>query len=79
MDPLFSRLILALYYLFLGGLALYGVHRLAMVALYYRTRIRSIPLPPDPECWPVVTVQLPLYHELYVGRKILARRLTRAR
>jgi cellulose synthase/poly-beta-1,6-N-acetylglucosamine synthase-like glycosyltransferase len=71
MDPLFSRLILALYYLFLGGLALYGVHRLAMVALYYRTRNRSIPLPPDPECWPVVTVQLPLYNELYVATRLI--------
>ena len=71
MDPLFSRLILALYYLFLGGLALYGVHRLAMVALYYRTRNRSIPLPPDPESWPVVTVQLPLYNELYVATRLI--------
>jgi cellulose synthase/poly-beta-1,6-N-acetylglucosamine synthase-like glycosyltransferase len=71
MDPLFSRLILALYYLFLGGLALYGVHRLAMVALYYRTRGRSIPRPPEPESWPVVTVQLPLYNELYVATRLI--------
>jgi cellulose synthase/poly-beta-1,6-N-acetylglucosamine synthase-like glycosyltransferase len=71
MDPLLSRLILALYYLFLGGLALYGVHRLAMVALYYRTRNRSIPLPLEPECWPVVTVQLPLYNELYVATRLI--------
>jgi cellulose synthase/poly-beta-1,6-N-acetylglucosamine synthase-like glycosyltransferase len=71
MDPLFSRLILALYYLFLGSLALYGVHRLAMVALYYRTRNRSIPLPPEPDNWPVVTVQLPLYNELYVATRLI--------
>lgn len=71
MDPLFSRLILALYYFFLGSLALYGVHRLAMVALYYRTRAGSIPRPPEPESWPRVTVQLPLYNELYVATRLV--------
>jgi cellulose synthase/poly-beta-1,6-N-acetylglucosamine synthase-like glycosyltransferase len=71
MDPLFSRLLLTLYYLVLGSLALYGVHRLVMVALYYRTRSGSIPLPPGPEDWPVVTVQLPLYNELYVATRLI--------
>jgi cellulose synthase/poly-beta-1,6-N-acetylglucosamine synthase-like glycosyltransferase len=71
MDPLFSRLMLTLYYLFLGSLALYGVHRLAMVALYYRTRAGSIPPPPEPDSWPRVTVQLPLYNELYVAARLI--------
>lgn len=71
MDPQFSRLILSLYYLVLGSLALYGLHRLALVALYYRTRNRSMTPPAEPERWPVVTVQLPIYNELYVADRLI--------
>ncbi|MEE8277762.1 MAG: cellulose synthase family protein [Thermoanaerobaculia bacterium] len=71
MELIFSRGLLALYYLILGILAFYGLHRMAMVALYYRTRSRSIPPPPDPEQWPTVTVQLPLFNEMYVARRLI--------
>ncbi len=62
MELIFSRALLALYYLILGILAFYGLHRLMLVALYYRTRSRSVSRPPDPRQWPVVTVQLPLFN-----------------
>ena len=71
MDPLLSRLVLAIYYLVLGTLAVYGVHRLALVALYYRTRRRSNPSEIQPAHWPLVTVQLPIYNERYVVARLI--------
>ena len=63
--------LLGLYYSILGVLALYGVHRLVLVVLYARHRRRGAPRPPAPEEWPRVTVQLPLYNELYVARRLI--------
>jgi cellulose synthase/poly-beta-1,6-N-acetylglucosamine synthase-like glycosyltransferase len=65
------RVLLAIYYLILGTLAAYGVHRLALVALYYRTRGRAPSPPPAPAEWPRVTVQLPLYNEMYVAERLI--------
>jgi cellulose synthase/poly-beta-1,6-N-acetylglucosamine synthase-like glycosyltransferase len=66
-----APVLLAIYYLVLGILALYGLHRLALVAVYLRTRNRSPVRPADPEEWPLVTVQLPLYNEMYVARRLI--------
>jgi cellulose synthase/poly-beta-1,6-N-acetylglucosamine synthase-like glycosyltransferase len=66
--------LLALYYSVLAVLSFYGVHRLVLVGLYLRTRRRLTPLPAppaDPEGWPVVTVQLPLYNEMYVAERLI--------
>ncbi|MGD2115272.1 MAG: glycosyltransferase family 2 protein [Acidobacteriota bacterium] len=63
--------LLAIYYLVLGVLALYGLHRLHLVWVWLRTRGREVPTPPDPPEWPVVTVQLPLYNELYVAERLI--------
>jgi cellulose synthase/poly-beta-1,6-N-acetylglucosamine synthase-like glycosyltransferase len=66
--------LLALYYLILAMLAFYGVHRLILVVLYLRTRGRrpARPAEPtDPAGWPVVTVQLPLYNEMYVAPRLI--------
>ena len=65
------QVVLAIYYLVLGTLAAYGVHRLALVVLYYRTRGRAPIAPPEPADWPRVTVQLPLYNELYVAQRLI--------
>ncbi|MFQ5349190.1 MAG: cellulose synthase family protein [Thermoanaerobaculia bacterium] len=65
------QVLLAIYYLILGTLAVYGVHRLALVALYYRTRHRAPGTPPTPAEWPRVTVQLPLYNEMYVAERLI--------
>ncbi len=66
-----APVLLALYYSILGVLALYGVHRLLLVAVYLRTRHNRPATPPEPEVWPVVTVQLPLYNEMYVARRLI--------
>ncbi|HVT18906.1 MAG TPA: cellulose synthase family protein [Thermoanaerobaculia bacterium] len=63
--------LLALYYLILAVLAFYGVHRLWMVVLYLRARGRQPAKPADPQQWPIVTVQLPLYNEMYVATRLI--------
>jgi cellulose synthase/poly-beta-1,6-N-acetylglucosamine synthase-like glycosyltransferase len=66
--------LLALYYLVLVVLAFYGLHRLVLVWRYLRHRGEAAappPLPADPQSWPVVTVQLPLYNEMYVAERLI--------
>ncbi len=59
------------YYLVLGLLAMYGAHRVLMVRLYYRHR-RDVPRPAgDLSPLPHVTVQLPLYNEVYVVERLI--------
>jgi cellulose synthase/poly-beta-1,6-N-acetylglucosamine synthase-like glycosyltransferase len=66
-----ETLITGLYISVLLLLALYGFHRTALVYLYYRYRDRR----PQPkgrfEELPVVTVQLPLFNEMYVAPRLL--------
>jgi cellulose synthase/poly-beta-1,6-N-acetylglucosamine synthase-like glycosyltransferase len=63
--------VLTLYYLILAVLAFFGVHRLWMVLLYLKTRRHTPVRPPDPQLWPLVTVQLPLYNEMYVAARLI--------
>ena len=69
-SPLGSAL-LALYYLILTVLAFYGLHRFILIVEYLRTRRQGAVRPPDPADWPVVTVQLPLYNEMYVAARLI--------
>ncbi len=62
---------LVVYYVILGLLAFYGAHRFLMVRLYYRHRAED-PRPAgvlDP--LPRVTVQLPIYNEVYVVERLV--------
>lgn len=63
--------LLALYYSILTVLAFFGIHRFLLVLVYLRTRKRQPVRPPDPAVWPVVTVQLPLYNEMYVAERLI--------
>jgi cellulose synthase/poly-beta-1,6-N-acetylglucosamine synthase-like glycosyltransferase len=68
--------LLALYYSVLVVLSFFGLHRLMLVVIYLRTGgRRASPAPPelpaDPQAWPVVTVQLPLYNEMYVAERLI--------
>ena len=69
-----SRLLLAVYYAVLAVLALYGAHRLVLLAGWWRHRGRPL-VPPAPPAadddWPLVTVQLPLYNERFVAERLL--------
>ena len=63
--------VLALYFASLGGLTLYGLHRWYLVWLYLRHRGDRV----EPQArfteLPRLTVQLPLYNELYVVRRLI--------
>src|SRR5260221_3678284 len=63
--------ILGLYFVTLVILAILGTHRYIMVWLYFRNRDRrSLPVA-LPERLPRVTVQLPIYNEMYVVDRLL--------
>src|SRR6187401_816739 len=59
------------YFVVLFGLSLYGLHRYVIVYLFLKNRHRA----PDPlgkfEQLPRVTVQLPIFNELYVVERLL--------
>jgi cellulose synthase/poly-beta-1,6-N-acetylglucosamine synthase-like glycosyltransferase len=62
---------LVLYYIVLALLAMYGTHRALMVRLYYRHR-RDVPRPAGKlSILPRVTVQLPIYNEVYVVERLI--------
>ncbi|MEM7582566.1 MAG: cellulose synthase family protein [Acidobacteriota bacterium] len=71
MNEWLSGSILTLYYLILGTLACYGVHRLVLVVTYWRTSRNVVPTPAPPAEWPVVTVQLPIFNEKYVAKRLI--------
>jgi cellulose synthase/poly-beta-1,6-N-acetylglucosamine synthase-like glycosyltransferase len=69
MTPLDAS-ILGTYYLALAILAVYGVHRFHLVRLR-RRHAATRPAALEPEAWPSLTVQLPLYNEPNVAARLL--------
>jgi cellulose synthase/poly-beta-1,6-N-acetylglucosamine synthase-like glycosyltransferase len=67
-----ETLTLASYFFVLIILAVYGWHRYYLVYLYLRNRGKepaaALPLSPQP----TVTIQLPLYNEMYVADRLIA-------
>lgn len=64
--------VLSLIYLAAALLvALYGGNALLLTALYLRCRHHRPAEPAEPRSWPVVTVQLPIYDELYVVKRLM--------
>src|SRR5512142_2262052 len=67
----FSGLVIGTYLAVLIVLAVYGIHRTALVSMYYRNRHKK-PRPAGRFSeLPVVTVQLPLFNEMYVVERLL--------
>lgn len=64
-------MLLSAYALLVGCLGVYGVHRLALVATWWRTRGRAPPVPPLPGLLPRVTVQVPVFNERDVVARVL--------
>jgi cellulose synthase/poly-beta-1,6-N-acetylglucosamine synthase-like glycosyltransferase len=69
-HPFAGGLLLAVHLVIWVVLAAYGLHRLHLILLY-RKNEEPPPLPSDPEAWPIVTVQLPVYNERYVVERLL--------
>jgi cellulose synthase/poly-beta-1,6-N-acetylglucosamine synthase-like glycosyltransferase len=71
---LLSHITVFAYLTVLGLLSIYGLHRYFILFLYYRYYKRGQrPEPPylDPEDYPSVTVQLPIYNEYYVAVRVI--------
>jgi cellulose synthase/poly-beta-1,6-N-acetylglucosamine synthase-like glycosyltransferase len=66
-----SSALTALYLVILVALAVYGFHRSSLVFLYYRHRDRQPVQNGQFAELPAVTVQLPLYNEMYVVERLL--------
>jgi cellulose synthase/poly-beta-1,6-N-acetylglucosamine synthase-like glycosyltransferase len=60
-----------IYFTVLIGLSLYGLHRYWMIFLYYRHRHDKSEPAGRFKQFPVVTIQLPLYNEMYVAERLI--------
>jgi cellulose synthase/poly-beta-1,6-N-acetylglucosamine synthase-like glycosyltransferase len=67
-----ETLTLASYFFVLIILAIYGWHRYYLVYLYMRNRDKEPKTPAPLSPLPVVTIQLPLYNEMYVADRLIA-------
>src|SRR5713101_7598931 len=66
-----ETLTLAAYFFVLIVLAIYGWHRYYLVYLYMSNRDKEPKLCPPLDPAPVVTIQLPLYNEMYVAERLI--------
>ena len=73
MTTFFQFGFLSFYTLILVVLSIYGVHRYYLVYLYYRHRNKEIKPAGHFTDLPIVTVQLPMYNEMYVAERIIER------
>src|SRR6202795_4179238 len=67
-----DTIILVSYFFVLSILAIYGWHRYYLVYLYMRHKDSQPIEPPALDPLPVVTVQLPIYNEMYVADRLIA-------
>lgn len=74
MLPAVTAALTTIHFAALSGLCLYGLHRLWLLRCLYLDKGVEGPMPPlfcPPEEFPVVTVQLPLYNERFVAKRLL--------
>jgi cellulose synthase/poly-beta-1,6-N-acetylglucosamine synthase-like glycosyltransferase len=63
--------ILATYFFVLVILAVYGWHRYYLIYLYMKTKDRQPVVVKHFDALPLVTVQLPIYNEMYVADRLI--------
>ena len=66
-----DTIVLLAYFFILSILGIYGWHRYYLVYLYMKHKDRAPGPPPPVTEWPVVTVQLPVYNEMYVVDRLI--------
>ncbi len=67
----FDLAIMIPYFLILGVLAAYGIHRYWLVYCYSKHRANVPAKPAEPAAWPNVTIQLPIFNERYVVERLV--------
>ncbi len=67
----FSHLIVGAYIAVLGLLMIYAAHRYCILFLYFKHKSAGGAVPALPGKLPRVTIQLPLYNELYVVERLI--------
>jgi cellulose synthase/poly-beta-1,6-N-acetylglucosamine synthase-like glycosyltransferase len=70
LSDVFFVPVVAIYAIVLGALFVYGANFIYLTVVALRTSDRRPPAP-EPATWPVVTVQLPIYNEVYVARRLI--------
>ena len=68
---LLQTMFMTVYTFALGMVSLYGLHRYGLIFLYYRHRNKPAKLDRTFDELPVVTVQLPMFNESRVARRII--------
>ncbi|QQY07657.1 MAG: hypothetical protein JMM75_03370 [Candidatus Xiphinematobacter sp.] len=72
MDIVFSGAIWSVCYLLVViSLSVYGMHRLVICYLFLRYKNQEVQPSRQWEHLPIVTVQLPIFNEYYVGERLL--------
>jgi cellulose synthase/poly-beta-1,6-N-acetylglucosamine synthase-like glycosyltransferase len=66
-----EALILIGYFFVLSVLLVYGWHRYYLLYEYTKHRDKKPGPPPEIDEWPVVTIQLPIYNEMYVVDRLI--------
>jgi cellulose synthase/poly-beta-1,6-N-acetylglucosamine synthase-like glycosyltransferase len=64
-------LFLLFYFLSITMLALFGFHKYFLLRVYNKYKKQPLPLPPLPKEWPLVCIQLPVFNERYVIKRLL--------
>ena len=59
------------YSLVVLGLSAYGIHRSSIIYLYFKNRHRTPAASSKFDLLPIVTIQLPIYNEIYVVERLL--------
>jgi cellulose synthase/poly-beta-1,6-N-acetylglucosamine synthase-like glycosyltransferase len=60
-----------LYILGILGLGVFGIHVLILTLLFLIQRKPALPMPLAPDTWPAVTVQLPIFNEQHVVKRLI--------
>jgi len=71
MDNILESSILAIYFVSLAILFVFGSHGYVMVYLYNKFRAPAPKNPPSLQDFPQVTIQLPVFNEMYVVERLI--------
>ncbi len=66
-----DTILFALYMISLIALGLFGIHKYHILHKYRKYSKSPLPQPADPDEWPLVAIQLPIYNERYVIKRLL--------